>query len=82
MNNILACLIVITATVYLLLSMIGLLESDYGLACLNPIHNRWKYNSLNWFGVIVVTIFFNIILLPYVPFYWFYKLMTVKRKDK
>lgn len=56
--------------------------AEYGFACLNPHHNRQRYQSLNRFGVIVVTLFFSIILLPYIPFYWFYKLMTVKRKDK
>ena len=74
--------LVVLIIYYVISSGVIVFLSEYGFACLNPHHNRQCYQSLNWFGVIVVTIFFGIILLPYVPFYWFYKLMTVKRKDK
>lgn len=81
MSEIEVFFLVVGSVLYMLFSPIFLIETEYGLNCLNPCHNRWRYKSLNWFGVIVVTLFFSIILLPYVPFYWFYKLMTVKRKE-
>ena len=80
MSDIVLFLVTMGAMSYLVISIMCLDSSEYGLDCLNPMHNRWKYGLLNWFGVIVVTLLFHIILAPYVPFYWFYKLMTVKKK--
>ena len=41
----------------------------------NPLYNYKNWKSLNWFGVIVCTLFINIIFLPYAVFIWLYKLI-------
>ena len=46
----------------------------------NPIQNYKNWTQLNWFGIIVITIFLNIIFFPYAIGYWIYKLFTVGRK--
>jgi hypothetical protein len=82
MSSICFVFIIISSVLYLIISSICLCDSETGLAYLNPCFNKKHFDSLNWFGVMVVTIFFTILLLPYAPFYWFYKLMTAKKKDK
>lgn len=42
---------------------------------LNPIVNYKEWTSFNWFGVIVCTLFLNILWLPYAIIYWIYELI-------
>lgn len=86
MNNdikIFVGVILITAYVFGTLLFFGTVK-DFELNFLNPIHNYKKWSSFNWFGVIVCTLFTNIIWLPYAIGYWLYKLIyflfTVGRK--
>lgn len=81
MDVIVCIVLLMIIAAYLMISAMCLLESTEGLAILNPCYIKKHFKSLNWFGILIVTLFFNIILLPYTPFYWFYKLMTVKKKN-
>lgn len=49
------------------------------LSLLNPIRNYKTWTQYNWFGIAILTILLNIILLPYAISYWIYKLFTVGR---
>ena len=64
-----------------LATLLDLHEHD-GLAFCNPIRNHKKYPKLNWVGVVLITIMWNILWLPYAIGYWIYKLMTMKVKKK
>lgn len=55
-------------------------DSPDGLAFFNPIRNYKTWTSMNWFGVIFVTLMLHVILPAYAIGYWFYKLCTVGRK--
>ena len=47
---------------------------------LNPLFLYDYHNKLNWFGVICLTLLYNL-LCPLITIgYWFYKLCTVGRK--
>lgn len=48
---------------------------------LNPISNYKTWTSMNWFGVIFWTLFFNLICPVFSVCYWFWKLCTVGRKN-
>lgn len=48
----------------------------------NPIRNYKTWTSMNWFGVILGTVFFHILLPVYAVVYWFYKLCTFGRKQE
>lgn len=47
---------------------------DGDLSFLNPIRNYHEWETLNWFGISVITFLINILLLPYAIIYWIYKL--------
>lgn len=51
------------------------------LLLFNPIRNYDEWAQYNWFGIIIITMFLNIILLPYAVAYWIYKLFTVGRGE-
>lgn len=54
---------------------------DWGdLSIFNPKRNYDKWETLNWFGIIVITLFLNIIFIPYAVIYWVYILFTIGRK--
>lgn len=53
---------------------------NFDLSVFNPIRNYDKWDDLNWFGVGVMTLLFNIFFIPYAICYWIYKLFTVGRK--
>lgn len=55
------------------------LTGSEGLEFVNPIWLYKKY-KVNWFGVGVIAIVFNILCLPFACCYWFCKLCTVGRK--
>ena len=48
----------------------------------NPVRNYNTYTQFNWFGIIIITLFLNIIFIPYAIVYWIYKLFTVGRNEK
>ena len=48
----------------------------------NPIRNYRTWTSMNWFGVILGTVFLHILLPVYAIVYWFYKLCTFGRKQE
>jgi hypothetical protein len=50
---------------------------DFDLSIFNPIRNYNKLSELNWFGVSVITIWLNIIFIPYAICYWIYKTVAV-----
>lgn len=52
------------------------------LSIFNPIITYNKWTVFNWFGVAIITILLNIVLLPYAIVYWIYKLFTIGRKEK
>lgn len=53
-------------------------END--ISFFNPVRNYKKWVQFNWFGIFFITLFLNIILLPYAVCYWIYKLFTIGRK--
>ena len=55
-------------------TIISTLDGD--LSFLNPIRNYHEWETLNWFGISVITFLINILLLPYAIIYWIYKLFT------
>ena len=57
----------------------GALAKAEGLEFFNPKH-LYKHNKLNWFGVAMLTLFYNLICPIGSICYWFYKLCTVGRK--
>lgn len=57
-----------------------LTEIDFDLSIFNPIRNYNCWHKINWFGVIVATMFLNIFFPLYAILYWGYKLVTVGRK--
>lgn len=60
--------------------MMLLLGDHYHLPIFNPVRNYKEWTQYNWFGIIVVTAFLNIILFPYAIVYWIHKLFTVDRR--
>lgn len=79
-------MVVLVITVYslmstVLMSRIGSSCNSNGLEFNNP---AWLYKRfrVNWFGVAMMALAFNILTLPFAICYWFYKLCTVGRKDK
>lgn len=83
MSYVLLCIIVF---IIIYICMIGcyLISDENRCNMFNPIYNYKKWKSLNWFGVIVCTLFINIIFLPYSVFIWLFKfihkLFTMGRK--
>ena len=63
-----------------------IVKRDFDFSFLNPVRNYKEWHMLNWFGIGVMTIFSNVIFLPYAIMYWFgkliYFLITVGRKEK
>lgn len=57
-----------------------LLPAGFDLSIFNPIRNYNQWCKINWFGVIVATIFLNIFFPLYAIGYWGYKLVTVGRE--
>lgn len=69
---------------YIIVSFIFIMNRNYDMTFLSPIRNYKKYKALNWFGIIVMTLLFNIIMFPYANIYWAWRiikfLFTVGRK--
>ena len=57
----------------------GKISTTQGIEFLNP---NWIYKNylLNYFGLAIVTLFYNLICPVMSICYWFYKLCTVGRK--
>ena len=51
-----------------------------GMEFVNPIF-IYKHSKVNWFGAIMLMIFYSIFLPIGTVAYWFYKLCTVGRKE-
>lgn len=57
----------------------GMVGKSDGLEFINPLF-VYKHNKVNWFGALVIALFYSI-LCPIGTFcYWFYKICTVGRK--
>ena len=54
-------------------------DNDY-INSFNPLY-IYEHTRCNWFGTIVITILWNMYMLPVAICYWTYKLFTVGRKD-
>lgn len=88
-SEIIQCVIVIMGTIgiYMIITFDIIFLRDFDISFLNPIRNykEWCY-TLNWFGIGIMTVFLNIIFLPYAIIYWLVKLIyfliTVGRKEK
>ena len=64
----------------MILSMVSDHLNTSGYELVNPYWCHYYHTSLNWFGAIVVSLFYTT-LCPIVAIgYWFYKLCTVGRK--
>ena len=63
-----------------------IMNRNFDFSFLNPLRNYRVWHMLNWFGIGVMTIFSNVIFLPYAIIYWLVKLIyfliTVGRKEK
>ena len=60
------------------LGLVFLIPED--LEVFNPIRNYNTWRQINWFGVIVGTIFLHIIFPVYAIIYWGCVLVTIGRK--
>lgn len=71
--------------IYIVITFDFIMNRDFDLSFFNPIRNYNCY-TLNWFGIGIMTIFLNIMFLPYAIIYWLVKLIyftiTVGRKEK
>lgn len=56
----------------------GVISMTDGWEFVNPIY-IYKYNHVNWFGAIVVALFYNLLCPVGSLIYWVYKLCTVGR---
>lgn len=57
----------------------GAVGMSEGFEFINPLF-IYKHNKVNWFGALVIALFYSI-LCPIGTFcYWFYKICTVGRK--
>ena len=57
----------------------GAMGQAQGWEFVNPLH-IYKHNRLNWFGTILLALWYNL-LCPIMSLgYWFYKLCTVGRR--
>lgn len=54
----------------------GALGQAKGWEFVNPLH-VYKHNHVNWFGAIVVALWYNLLCPVAALCYWFYKLCTV-----
>lgn len=52
-----------------------------GFEFVNPVF-IYKYNNVNWFGAIIVSLVYSLICPIGTVCYWFYKLCTVGRKNQ
>ena len=57
----------------------GAIDMAYGWEFVNPIH-IYKYNKVNWFGVIIVALVYNALCPIGSICYWLYKLCTIGRE--
>lgn len=76
-----SCFILIIIYIFFLFStlMEGFLKT---FSILNPIYNYNNWTKFNRFGIAVITIFLNVIFIPFTIIYWMYKLFTAGRDEK
>ena len=58
----------------------GAVGKSDGLEFINPLF-VYKHNKVNWFGALVIVLFYSMLCPIVTLFYWFYKICTVGRKD-
>lgn len=70
---------------YVAITFYIIVNRNFDFSFLNPLRNYRAWHMLNWFGIGVMTIFSNVIFLPYAIIYWLVKLIyfliTVGRKE-
>lgn len=54
-----------------------LIDLPNGLAFCNPKYIREQHPKFNIVGVVILTIIYNVIWLPYAILYWLYKVITL-----
>ena len=62
------------------LSNVDVLDSAEGFEFVNPCF-IYKYSYVNWFGTILLTIFYSFMMPIGTVCYWLYKLCTVGRNE-
>ncbi len=69
---------------YIVATINYLKNRDFDVSFLHPMRNYEEWDDLNWFGVGTVTLFLNVIFLPYSIIHWLSELIcfliTVGRK--
>lgn len=77
-------LIAISIVFYFGVTFDYVMRRDFDVSFLNPIVNYKNWRMLNWFGIGMMTLFLNVIFIPYSVIYWLVKLIyfliTVGRK--
>lgn len=61
-------------------NLTGAVGQSEGLEFINPLF-IYKHNKVNWFGALVIALFYSMLCPIATLFYWFYKICTVGRKD-
>ena len=62
---------------YLGITATLLIDLSDGLSFCNPRYLKERHPKLNIVGVVILTIIYNVIWLPYAILYWLYKVITL-----
>lgn len=66
---------------YLVIPLMYIVNQRFDCSFFDPVRNSYKYQNINAFGVMCITILFNLLCLPYSIIYWtwytIYNLLTV-----
>lgn len=66
---------IFNSNIYILVTFNFIIERNFDISFLNPIRNYGEWSMFNWFGIGMITLFLNIIFLPYSIIYWLVKLI-------
>ena len=58
----------------------GAVGMSEGFEFINPLF-VYKHNKVNWFGALVLALFYSMLCPIGTLCYWFYKICTIGRKD-
>ena len=58
----------------------GAVRESEGLEFINPLF-IYKHSKVNWFGALVLALFYSMLCPIGTLCYWFYKICTIGRKD-
>ena len=76
--------LIFIGVMYVVVITIEIFNGNIDLGCLNPFRNYDEYTTINVFGIIVITLIYNALLLPFAIIYWVCNLIkflfTVGRK--